>query len=307
MNKLVLKSPAKVNLYLNLLGKRFDGYHEVETVIQAIDLCDELTLEETADDISISSDDPDLPTEGANLAARAARLLVEKLGINKGVRIFIKKRIPQAAGLGGGSGNAATTLLGLNRLWDLELGPRRLAEFGKSLGTDVPFFVSGEATALCTGRGEDLMGLSSRTIWYCLVVPPIRVSTQDAYSRVHYRSVGLTRPHNDVKMLAHALGEGDLQSIKPLLYNGLEQAAKELAPLLPRVMELMKSLGAEGASMSGSGPCCFSLCHDRKEAVDLADKISSLGEWRTFVARTLQKRRKESGNHRSKGILKGRG
>ncbi len=288
MNKLVLKSPAKVNLYLNLLRKRSDGYHEVETVIQAIDLCDELTLEETADDISISSDDPDLPTDGANLAYRAARLLVEKLGINKGVRIFIKKRIPQAAGLGGGSGNAATTLVGLNRLWDLDLGRQRLAEFGKSLGTDVPFFVSCEATALCTGRGEEVRGLSSRTIWYCLVVPPIRVYTQDVYSRVRYGSVGLTRPHNDVRMLVQSLEEGDLQSIKPLLYNGLSQAVKELAPIVPKVMELMKSLGAERVSMSGSGPCCFSLCHDRKEAVDLAAKISSLGEWRTFVARTLQ-------------------
>lgn len=288
MNKLVLKSPAKVNLYLNLLGKRSDGYHEIETVIQAIDLCDELTLEETADEISISSDDPDLPTEEANLAYRAARSVVEKLGINKGVRIFINKRIPQAAGLGGGAGNAATTLLGLNRLWDLGLGPRRLAEFGKSLGTDVPFFVSGEATAFCTGRGEKVRGLSSRTIWYCLVAPSIRVSTQEAYSRVRYRSVGLTRPHNDVRMLIQALEEGDLQSIRPLLYNGLEQAVKELAPLVPKVTELMKSLGAEGASMSGSGSCCFSLCHDRKEAVDLATKISSLGGWRTFVARTYR-------------------
>lgn len=288
MNKLALKSPAKVNLYLNLLGKRSDGYHEVETVIQAVDLCDELTLRETAGGISVASNDPDIPTDETNLVCRAARLLVEKLGINRGVRTFIKKRIPQAAGLGGGASNAATTLLGLNRLWDLGLGRRRLTEFGKSLGADVPFFVSCAPTALCMGRGEKVRSLPARTIWYCLVVPPVRVSTQAAYSRVRYRSVGLTRPHNDVKILLQALEEGDLQRIKPLVYNGLSQVVEGLAPIVSKIMDLMRSLGAEGVSMSGSGSCCFSLCHDRKEAVDLAGKISSLGEWRTFVARTYQ-------------------
>lgn len=299
MNKLVINAPAKVNLYLNLLGRRSDGYHEVETIIQAIDICDELTLEGARDVINISSDDPDLPAGEANLAYKAAQLLLEKSNTNRGARIFIKKQIPQAAGLGGGSSDAATTLAGLNRLWNLDISPRRLIELGKSLGADVPFFISSSSTAICTGRGDEVRCLTSKTLWYCLVVPPIRVSTADVYSKMWYEASGLTRPNDDVKMLAQALKEGDLQRIRHLLYNGLERVVKDLIPVVPRVMELMKSLGADGISISGSGPSVFSLCQNRKEAVDLASKISSRGVWRTFVARTYQTKEVSRGNHRS--------
>lgn len=286
MKKLTLKSPAKVNLYLNLLGKRTDGYHEVETIVQAIDLCDELTLEGAKDGIKISSSDPRVPTDEANLAYRAASLLIENLGVKKGVHIFIKKRIPIAAGLGGGSSNAAVTLVGLNRIWKLGLGKQRLIGLGRRLGMDIPFFVAGYPTAFCTGRGDEVSRLHSITNWYCLVVPPIEVCTEKAYKKVRYGEPHLTRPHNDVRMLAQALEEGDRRRIKRLVYNGLSVAVMDVAPVVAEVLKVMKSLGAEGVLMSGSGPCVFGLTSNRKEAVNLAKEVSSRSVWRTFVAST---------------------
>ncbi|GAG65504.1 unnamed protein product, partial [marine sediment metagenome] len=182
MNKLILDAPAKVNLYLKVLGKRPDGYHQVETVIQAIDLCDRLVLEQRKRGIKLSSNSDLLPPSTANLAYKAAELLLRRLDIKKGVQIFIEKNIPIAAGLGGGSSDAASVILGLNQLWNLKLGRNKLMDFGREIGTDVPFFISGYQTALAMGRGDELLPVKTKgRQWYCLVVSSRGLLTRKIY------------------------------------------------------------------------------------------------------------------------------
>ena len=168
---MVLRTPAKVNLALEVLRKRPDGYHELSTVLQAVDLCDRLTVE-TADTITLETSEPGLPTDERNLVVRAARMLRDAAGVDRGARIRLEKRIPLAAGLGGGSSDAAATLWGLNRLWGLRWKRERLVELAVALGMDVPFFL-GRGRALGTGRGEVLRPLPSVapskvvSSWFC--------------------------------------------------------------------------------------------------------------------------------------------
>ncbi|HEV8584196.1 MAG TPA: 4-(cytidine 5'-diphospho)-2-C-methyl-D-erythritol kinase, partial [Methylomirabilota bacterium] len=179
---LVLNAAGKVNLVLEVLGKRDDGYHELVTVMQAVDLSDRLTLED-ADGLELRSSAPGVPTDGRNLAMRAATALRDASGVGGGARITLDKRIPVAAGLGGGSTDAAAVLLGLNRLWKLRWPLARLDEVAAGLGMDVPFFLRG-GTALATGRGERVEPLRGRSLGLVLVNPRFAVSTAETYARV---------------------------------------------------------------------------------------------------------------------------
>ena len=181
--EVVLRTSAKVNLALEVLGKRGDGYHEIATVLQAVDLSDRLKLE-TADTLSLHTDDPDLPTDDGNLVMRAARLLQKAAGIEAGARIQLAKRIPVAAGLGGGSSDAAATLWGLSRLWRLGWPKARLQELAVELGMDVPFFL-GSGRAVARGRGERLAALPGGGGYALVLVNPrVPLSTREVYGRV---------------------------------------------------------------------------------------------------------------------------
>src|SRR6185436_9966400 len=195
--KLTLPSFAKINWTLEILGKRPDGYHEVRTLLQTVSAADEMTFELTEQGISVLCDHPDVPCDETNLAYRAAKSLRDFTGLDKGVRIHIAKRLPVAAGLGGGSGNGAVTLIALQRLWDVQIEPRDLFKLAAKLGADAPFFLIG-GTCLGVGRGDEVYPLADINEEFLLLVNPgISVPTRDAYAELPPE---LTKPKAIIKM-----------------------------------------------------------------------------------------------------------
>lgn len=270
MNSLKLLSPAKVNLRLDVLGKRDDGYHEIRTVMQRIDICDELEISLGGEGINVLSDSRDMPQDIENIAYRAAKSVVDRFKIDIGVRIFIKKKIPVAAGLGGGSSNAATTLIGLNRLLKLRLTKKELIEMGTRLGADVPFFIF-EKPALATGIGDRLQRIKLPSpIWMVLVNPKIQVSTSWAYKNLNL-NIGLTKKKNNISILPPNVHISD---VVDFLHNDLEYVTVKRYPEIQRIKEELIDKGAEGALMSGSGPSVFGIFLNRERAEKAFDQLS---------------------------------
>ncbi|MCL6577566.1 4-(cytidine 5'-diphospho)-2-C-methyl-D-erythritol kinase [Kyrpidia sp.] len=256
------KAPAKINLSLDVLYRRDDGYHEVEMVMQTVDLADRVYLEE-AEDLQLSCTHPKLPTDERNLALRAAKLLQQETGCHRGASIHLDKRIPLSAGLAGGSSDAAAVLRGLNRLWGLGLTKDALAELGAKLGSDVPFCVYG-GTALAQGRGERITILPScPPAWVILVHPPIPVSTAAVYGRLRLDEV---TEHPKTAQMVEAIREKDLGGISQRLGNVLETVTFDLYPEVRRLKARMIQFGALGALMSGSGPTVFGLVDRQSKA-----------------------------------------
>jgi len=282
LNQLVLKSPAKINLFLNILRKREDGYHEIATLMQAIDLQDEIVLEKRGKGIAISTDHPDCPTDESNLAFKAAALLLEDQKKSDGVSIQISKRIPIAAGLGGGSSNAATTLKGLNRLFELKIPKRRLYQLAAQLGSDVPFFL-GSGQALAKGRGEKLEPVVLFSgYWLVLVYPGFEVSTQWAYQNFKISLTKIKKAFN-LKNLENRKG-----FFKALLGfdNDLEKAVQERYPTIGRIKDILTSSGAIKSSMSGSGPTVYGVFEHKLKAEEVARKIRR-GNWEVFLTQPI--------------------
>jgi 4-diphosphocytidyl-2-C-methyl-D-erythritol kinase len=260
--KLLVKAPAKINLALDVLHKRPDGYHEVEMIMTTIDLADrvELTLL-NQDQIHILSHNRYVPDDQRNLAYQAAQLLKSRFDVKKGVLISIEKTIPVAAGLAGGSSDAAATLRGLNKLWGLGLSLAELAEIGSEIGSDVSFCVYG-GTALATGRGENITGLPAPpTCWVILAKPFIGVSTAEVYRRLDLN--GITHP-NISEMIA-AINSHDYSKVCQNVGNVLEDVTLKLHPEVAQIKEQMKRFGADAVLMSGSGPTVFGIVqHDSR-------------------------------------------
>jgi 4-diphosphocytidyl-2-C-methyl-D-erythritol kinase len=251
------KAPAKINLTLDVLHKREDGYHELEMVMTSIDLADRIDLMETDDgQIHMDSTSGLVPLDEQNLAFRAASLIRERFGIRQGVRIFIHKKIPVAAGLAGGSSDAAATLRGLNRMWKLGLKPEELVELGAELGSDVPYCVR-MGTALAKGRGEILRPLPPPPpCWVVLAKPPHGVSTADIFRRL---DIGRISSRPDTEGMIDALSRSDYPAVCRLLGNVLEEVTLEMFPEVRRLKERIRRYGADGVLMSGSGPTVFGL------------------------------------------------
>ena len=270
MKYLKLKSPAKVNLFLKVIRKRKDGYHEIETLFERISLSDEITLSRAASGIRLKCDSKGLPLGPKNIAYRAAKLLKDALGIEEGVVIEIKKNIPVSAGLGGGSSNAATVLLGLNRLWRLRLSKARLLRLGASLGSDVPFFILDTPFALGRGRGEILKRVKAPRlrIWHCLVKPAFSISTQNAYQALP--STYLTPKKADVKMLLHSIQKGKATTLAKLLTNSLEATLNKRVMTILEIKKKLLEQGALGSLMSGSGSCVFGIYASKDQAFKAA-------------------------------------
>ncbi len=267
-------APAKINLYLEVLGRRPDGYHAIETLMLAVDLNDEITLSPAGSgEISLSCDDPELPTGPGNLAIKAAQLLQERTGCERGAAIELKKRIPWAAGLGGGSSDAAATLAGLNELWELGLPTERLAALGAEIGSDVPFFFHTPA-AFCTGRGEVVQPVAVGGIFdMVLIKPPQGISTADVY-----RNCAPDDPQSAIRnpqSALDALAEGDVEKLARALHNRLQAPAMRICPPVAQVYQRLQASGAAGWLMSGSGSCLFALCRDEREARQVVDDLSS--------------------------------
>jgi len=277
----VVSAAAKVNLALEVLGKRADGYHELATVLQAVDLADRLVLED-ADAVELRVRAPGVPTDASNLALRAALALRQAAGTGRGVRITLDKRIPVAAGLGGGSADAAAVLAGLNRLWGLRWPTARLAEVAVGLGMDVPFFLRGGA-ALATGRGEALEPLPGGGLALVLVTPAVAVRTADAYAWVTPAAFSDGRR---ARALADALRRRRTREVVANLYNGLEAAVVPRYPEIGRVKTALLAAGALGAVMSGSGPTVVGVARSFEHARQLRRRLTR-GTWRCWAVRAL--------------------
>ena len=269
-------SPCKVNLLLNILGRRADGFHELETVMHPVNVWDHLRFARQGQGVQLSCSEPALPTDSSNLVHRAATVFLQTARINEGVHIHLEKKIPLAAGLGGGSGNAATTLLGLNELFGQPLSQIQLAELGTTLGSDVPFFLQSKP-ALATGRGEKIQPLdffpALRGTFLLLVHPGFGISTAWAYQQLPRFPAALNGRPGRAAELISLLQTTNLATAGAAFYNSLEAPALHKYPLLALFQEFLRAHGASATLMSGSGSTTFALLEGETAANELADKF----------------------------------
>jgi 4-diphosphocytidyl-2-C-methyl-D-erythritol kinase len=274
-------APAKLNLFLEILGRRPDGYHEIETLMVAVDLYDTLTItDDPSGRITLRCDDPSLPTGRDNLVVQAAERLREKSGCPRGAAIELHKAIPAQAGLAGGSSDAAATLAGLDRLWDLRTPTGQMDALAGEIGSDVAFFRQAPA-AVCRGRGERVEPLPlGGPLHFVLVTPPVGMSTAAVYR--HLTPPERPRPIGPV---VEALVAGRPAALGQSLFNRLQPVAEALAPALTRVRDALASLGPslDGHLMSGSGSAYFGLCRDLGAATAAARQLETLGLGRVRV------------------------
>ena len=268
-------APAKLNLYLEVLKRRPDGYHEIESLMAAVDLYDELTvIDEPSGAIALECDDPSLPVDGRNLVVQAAELLRSESSVEAGARIRLKKGIPAQAGLAGGSSDAAATLVALDRLWGLGVSLERLGELAGRIGSDVAFFLHAPA-AVCRGRGELVEPVSlSSSLHFVLVVPPVGLSTVDVYRRLKPPE----RP-KEIGPVLDALTRGEPSELGRGLFNRLQPVAESLRPELAKARDALAALDPPlcGSLMSGSGSAYFGLCRDFAAAEKAAAVLKPLG------------------------------
>lgn len=280
---LTLLSPAKVNLMLDVLGKREDGYHEIESIMTRISIFDELSIHiEEREGLEVTCTGP-APSGEKNIAYKAALEILKRCPDKIKVKVHIKKNIPVAAGLGGGSSNAATVLLGLNNMLGTGLSRDELMRIGAKLGADVPFFVF-EKPAIARGIGEILEGIDLPKMWFVLVNPNIPVSTADVYRGLNLK-IGLTKERFDINITNFSSGvEGAARN----LHNDLEDVAIRMHPEIGFVKDELLSVGAVSALMSGSGATVFGLFANRERAEEAFDCLSSRHkDWRIFVAENI--------------------
>ena len=306
---LVVHTPAKLNLFLEILGKRLDGFHELETLMMTVGLYDTLQFTEeksaaqsSTEDIRSQSADSNsstitlacswagsrkcspgpLPTGTDNLVVRAAQLLREVSGTHRGVHIDLTKRIPLAAGLAGGSSDCAATLVALNRLWELGLSDRQLLDLAAQLGSDVAFFLMKTPAAICRGRGELIEPLARpMRLHFVISKPASGLSTAAVFRRCR-----ATAEPRSVRPLVQALCSGRLSLAASLLHNALQPPAEELNSDVIRLRRLFERLPFLGHQMSGSGTAYFGICSQREQAVALAAQVRSTGCDHVFVAST---------------------
>jgi 4-diphosphocytidyl-2-C-methyl-D-erythritol kinase len=286
-----VEANAKINLTLDILGKRPDGFHEVAMVMQTIGLHDTLVMEKTERDIELSINVPWLKADEKNLAWRAAELIRQEYGLEGGVRIELTKRIPVAAGLAGGSADAAAVLKGMNDLYGLQLDEEKLCELGARLGSDIPFCIMG-GTMLATGRGEVLTRLSDMPeTWVVLAKPRISVSTAWAYQ--NYDEQGAER-HPDNEAIKQAIARGNRKAVAGLLCNVLESVTIKKYDVIAEYKQMMLDKGAMASMMSGSGPTVFGLAKSREQAESIADVLRQETNADVFVTRTFQMNRRKA-------------
>jgi 4-diphosphocytidyl-2-C-methyl-D-erythritol kinase len=285
MYRLTIHSPAKLNLVLDVLGKRPDGFHELRTIFERISLADQITLTRNkTNKISVRCVHPDVPLSPRNLALKAAMMLSSDFSISEGLDINIIKNIPVAAGLAGGSGNAAAVLMGLNRLWQLGLKQAQLVKYAARLGSDVAFFIHDSSYALGTGRGELIKPLDVTTkLWHVLVTPRVKMYTKEVFARL---KLDLTNKKDNVNILLPFLRKGDLGRLAGALSNDLEPAILSLRPDFINLKHKLLDAGATGVCFSGSGPSVFACAQSQKHAVSLRAKFDRRYT-QVFVVSTL--------------------
>lgn len=273
-NTLTLKALAKINLGLDVLGKRDNGYHDVRMVMQTIYLYDNVTLTKTEEPgIQLETNLSYLPVDENNIAYKAAKMLIDEFQIQGGVHIKLDKHIPVAAGMAGGSSNAAAVLVGMNRLWGLGLSQKELMERGVALGADVPYCVM-RGTVLAEGIGEILSPLPPLPKCYVLIAKPaISVSTKMVYETLDAKEIV---EHPDIDGILEGLENQDIKKIASSMGNVLESVTIEQYPVIEVIKDAMKEAGALNAMMSGSGPTVFGIFEDRKVAKEAQQKLKEM-------------------------------
>ncbi|MCP4715870.1 MAG: 4-(cytidine 5'-diphospho)-2-C-methyl-D-erythritol kinase [Deltaproteobacteria bacterium] len=282
VKSLTVQAPAKINLFLKICSQRDDGYHNIETVFQKISLFDEITLAPTpGPGISITTDDSSIPQDNTNLAYRAAELLLRHLNINPGLSIHIKKNIPSGAGLGGGSSDAAGTLLGLVELLNLRVPSRTLRDLAKNLGADVPFFLYDFSTAYATGIGEIIteMNMNVRP-WLLIICPELFISTAWAYKALKKYNV-LTKSKLNIKINEFI---ATYEGLGRQLYNDFEHVVYPEYPQIKKIKEEIQLTDPVGALLSGSGAALYGLYKTRRDAETAQASIANSQQCRTHIA-----------------------
>jgi 4-diphosphocytidyl-2-C-methyl-D-erythritol kinase len=280
MHSLQLRAPAKVNYRLDVLRRRADGYHDLRMIMQRIDLCDEITISlRESPGILVTCGREGVPDGPDNIAWRAADILLKKSGRQTGIDISIAKKIPVAAGLGGGSSDAATVLMGLNELLGLGLSDEELMEIGVTLGADVPFFIF-KACALAEGIGERLTSISEIPgLWLVIVNPNIHVSTAWVYKNLQLTT---DKADNIIPLLYKGI-----EDVSAILHNDLESVTLGRFHQIGRIKERLLAAGAHGALMSGSGPTVFGLFEDEETAQRVANELALESDWFVRAVRAL--------------------
>jgi 4-diphosphocytidyl-2-C-methyl-D-erythritol kinase len=277
------KAYAKINISLDIIGKRADGYHLLEMIMQSIDLYDEITIEKQKEDITIKCNKQYVPTDEKNLAYKAAKLFKEKYNINDGVYIYIKKNIPVCAGLAGGSTDGATVLKIMNSLFNVNASNEELMELGLKLGADVPYCIKG-GTALCEGIGEKVTELKNfKDKIIVLVKPPFGVSTRSVYQEFNIEKA---RNHPDTNLIIEAMEKDDLRLVCSNMKNLLENVTLRKHKILINIKEEMRYYGSIGTMMSGSGPTVFAFFDDMLKAQRCFEKMKEKYN-DVFITRTV--------------------
>jgi 4-diphosphocytidyl-2-C-methyl-D-erythritol kinase len=281
-----LLSFAKINWRLRVMGRRADGYHELRTIFQTVTLHDTLRFAARDDDkLHLTSDSPDIPTDESNLILRAAVALRHRRGIRAGASIHLEKVIPVEAGLGGGSSNAAITLIGLAHLWEIKTNRQELTEIGARLGADVPFFLTG-GTALGTGLGTEVSPINEVTAKHLLIVKPAtKVSTVEAYKALN--SPALTKVGSDIILSISRADEQFTDSYPIALHNDFEPVVFPMKPEIERAKNALLNLGARSALLAGSGSSVFGVFENEEARARAIETLEKESEWRTFPCATL--------------------
>jgi 4-diphosphocytidyl-2-C-methyl-D-erythritol kinase len=281
MKSIKLLSPAKVNLFLEVFGKRDDGYHEIATVIHPVDLCDQIYVIKKMEGIKITTSPYNIP-EKKNIAYKIASLIFRRFHLKKGVFIHIRKRIPIGAGLGGGSSNAGSVALAINKIFGLKLSYQELFEIAKELGSDVPFFLDC-VTSLCTGRGEIVTPINYHKSFYFMIFwPGFSISTKEVYSNPQ---IDLTTKRRDVIRFIKALSEND---IKDALFNRLERSVFFVSPRLKGLKYKIERLMHHKTLVSGAGSSLFCLFEEKEKALLAAKTVSQIKDLKTFVVASFK-------------------
>lgn len=313
MSSLILKSPAKVNLYLKILNRREDGFHNICTIFERINLCDTLEFFPLPDKkILIECDHPHVPTGKKNLVYKVAQLIQQEYGVEAGVKIRINKRIPVAAGLAGGSSNAATTLQGLNQFWKLGLKQDELLRLARKIGSDVAFFLYNCSWAMGTDRGDRIRPLNIKTrLAHILVVPKVKMYAWEVYGALRLspgqkfesnsiesqlnitgsnksaaQNFELTKKSTNVNILLRHLRKNNIIKLGQLMSNDLEMPVLKLRPALLKLKQKLNLLNAQGVMVSGSGPCVYGLTTDLRSAQQI-QKIVARRYRQVFAVETL--------------------
>lgn len=286
MERLIIKAFAKINLALDVLGKRKDGYHGVEMVMQGIDLYDLVELEKAKDGISLTCSIQDLETDSRNLAYRAAELLINNYKQVSAVKIHLNKRIPLAAGLAGGSSDAAAVLLGMNELFGIGLTLNKMEELAAELGSDVPFCLK-PLTAIAQGRGELVKEITAcPRLWLALLKPNFGVSTREVYEHLHNITI---KKRPDIKEVLRAIENQHAQDLISAAENVLEYATFDLYPQLNEYKQELISAGAQRVMMSGSGPTLIAFSQNELSARRIMDMLNKTNR-KIFICRTLEQK-----------------